>query len=104
MTNGQIRGNAAYARLDAAYALFAMIAIQSASKSDNMRHDPTNKKRKLRHLIHRSRHREWLLSHLMRPNELLIIMMSPLFFALRSSIQRSPHLAICSERPSSPPT
>jgi len=78
--------DAAYARLEAAYALFPMIAIQSASKSDNMRHDPTNKKRKLRHLIRRSRHREWLLSHLMRPNEFLIVLLSPLILGLRGAL------------------
>jgi len=81
--------DSAYARLEAAYALFPMIAIQSASKSDNMKDPSQAKKRRLRHLIRRSRHREWLLSHLMRPNELLIVMLSPLFYALRDAIQRS---------------
>ena len=95
--------DAAYARLEAAYALFPMIAIQSASKSDNMRYNPEKKKRKLRHLIRRSKHREWLLSNLMRPNELFIVMLSPLFFALRSSVQLSRRFGVRAERPSSRP-
>lgn len=88
--------DAAYAKLEPTYALFPMVAIQSASRSDNMKCDPTKKKHKLRHLIRRSRHREWLLSHLMRPNELVIAMLSPLFFTLRSSIQLCRHLGVLS--------
>ena len=84
--------DAAYARLEAAYALFPMIAIQSASKSDNMRYDPLKKKRKLRHLVRRSKHREWLLSNLMRPNELFVVMLSPLFFALDMAARLGRHL------------
>jgi len=91
--------DSAYARLAAAYALFPMIAIQSASKSDNMKDPSEAKKRKLRHLVRRSKHREWLLSHLMRPNELLIVMLSPLFFALRDAIQRSRDFGVPPEGP-----
>jgi len=88
--------DAAYAELEPTYALFPMIAIQSASQSDNMKCDPTNKKHKLRHLIRRSRHREWLLSNLMRPNELVIAMLSPLFFALRHALRLGRHLGVFS--------
>ncbi|HVO83549.1 MAG TPA: hypothetical protein VMU60_03890 [Syntrophobacteria bacterium] len=90
--------DSAYARLAAAYALFPMIAIQSASQSDNMKDPSQAKKRKLRHLIRRSKHREWLLSHLMRPNELLIVMLSPLFFALRHAIHRSRAFGVSPEQ------
>jgi len=75
--------DAAYARLEAAYALFPMIAIQSGSKSDNVKHRGTRKKRRLRHLIRYSRYRERLLSRLLRPNEFLVVAFSPLMFAVR---------------------
>jgi hypothetical protein len=88
--------DAAYAKLEPTYALFPMIAIQSASKSDNMKYDRMKKKHKLRHLIRRSRHREWLLSNLMRPNELVIVMLSPLFFALHSLLQLRRYLGVFS--------
>ena len=53
-----------------------MIAIQSISKSDNFNYKP-KPKTKLKHYITRSRHREFLLSNLMRPAEAIIIAMSP---------------------------
>ena len=90
--------DSAYARLEAAYALFPMIAIQSASESDNMKDPSKTKKQRLRHLIRHSKHREWVLSHLMRPNELLIVMLSPLFFALRDAIQGSRDFGVGSAR------
>jgi hypothetical protein len=61
-----------------------------------MKYDRMKKKHKLRHLIRRSRHREWLLSNLMRPNELVIVMLSPLFFALHSLLQLRRYLGVFS--------
>jgi hypothetical protein len=80
--------DSAYARLENAYALFPMIAIQSTSKSDNMPLKQKKKKRKFRHLFRRSRHREWMLSKIMRPNEFFIVMLSPLFYTFRDAILR----------------
>jgi hypothetical protein len=74
--------DAAYAKLPATYALFPIIAIQSASKSDHTTFDPNRKKRKFKQYLTKSRYRERLLSSLMRPNEIVIIILSPLFFAL----------------------
>ena len=74
--------DAAYAELPATYALFPMIAIQSKSKSDHKTFDPNRKKRKLKHYLTKSRSRERLLSTLMRPNEIVIMILSPLFLAL----------------------
>ena len=75
--------DSAYAKLPGTYALFPMLAIQAASVSDNF--TPQQKKakknkRRLRHLVTHSRHRELILSRLMRPNELLIALLSPLFY------------------------
>jgi hypothetical protein len=97
--------DAAYARLEATYAFFPMIAIQSVSESDNRKIDPTRTKRKFsRLIIRRWKCREWLLSNLMRPNELFIVVLSPLLFALRVFIQLGrhvSHLSVSSEwRPS----
>ena len=75
--------DAAYAKFPATYALFPMIAIQSASKSDHKTFDPNSKKRKLKHYLTKSKHRERLLSVLMRPNEIVILILSPLFFTFR---------------------
>ena len=63
--------DSAYAKLPGAYALFPMLAIQRVSPSDNF-DDPSlrRKKKKLKHLVTRSAHREILLSKLMRPFEL----------------------------------
>jgi hypothetical protein len=75
--------DSAYAKLPGAYALFPMLAIQRASPSDNF-DDPsirkTKKKKKLKHLVTRSAHRELLLSRLMRPFELAVALLSPAFF------------------------
>jgi glycosyl transferase family 25 len=76
--------DAAFARLPAAYALFPMIATQSASPSDNITaQQKRNRKNKwrLRHLVTHSRHREWLLSRLMRPTEYAVALLSPAFYA-----------------------
>jgi glycosyl transferase, family 25 len=73
----------AFARLPESYAMFPMLAIQRPSRSDNLGAAGGRRKRKLKHLITRSRHRELLLSSLMRPNELLIAALSPAFFLWR---------------------
>jgi hypothetical protein len=72
--------DAAFAALPGTYALFPMIAIQRVSASDNfnMRGKPI---RKPKHLITRTRYRETLLSRLMRPAELIVVALSPLFYA-----------------------
>jgi hypothetical protein len=75
--------DSAYARLPATYALFPMLAIQRVSASDNF-DDPSVRKRrrkkKLKHLVTRSAHRELLLSRLMRPFEIVVALLSPAFF------------------------
>jgi hypothetical protein len=75
--------DSAYAKLPATYALFPMLAIQRVSTSDNF-DDPSirksKKKKRLKHLVTRSAHRELLLSKLMRPFEMVVAMLSPAFF------------------------
>jgi GR25 family glycosyltransferase involved in LPS biosynthesis len=80
--------DSAYAELPGTYALFPMVATQSVSRSDNFNFQ-TNKKpmRKLKHLVTHSPHREWLLSNLMRPNEMIIVALSPLFLAKYAAIR-----------------
>lgn len=76
--------DSAYAELPGTYALFPMIATQSVSKSDNFNFQANKKKksvRKLKHIVTHSRHRELLLSKLMRPNEMIIVALSPFFLA-----------------------
>ena len=76
--------DSAYAELPGSYALFPMIATQSVSKSDNFNFRPKQKdKRKLKHLVTHSRHRELLLSKLMRPAEMIVVVLSPVFFIAR---------------------
>jgi len=76
--------DSAYAELPGAYAIFPMIATQSVSKSDNFNFRPKEKsQRKLKHLVTHSRHRELLLSKLMRPAEMIVVSLSPFFFAAR---------------------
>lgn len=76
--------DSAYAELPGAYAVFPMIATQSVSKSDNFNFSPKQgAKRKLKHLVTHSRHRELLLSKLMRPAEMIVVGLSPIFFAAR---------------------
>jgi hypothetical protein len=60
--------------------MFPMLAIQRPSRSDNKGIGGGRRKKKLKHLITRSRRRELLLSSLMRPNEMLIAALSPGFF------------------------
>lgn len=79
--------DAAYARLPATYAIFPMIAVQSTSKSDHLTYNPNKKTRKVRHFITHSKHRERLLSKLMRPNEIFILMLCPVFFALHLALK-----------------
>jgi len=76
--------DSAYAELPGTYAVFPMIATQSVSKSDNFNFRPKGKaRRKLKHLVTHSRHRELLLSKLMRPAEMIVVALSPLFFVAR---------------------
>ncbi len=76
--------DSAYAELPGTYALFPMIATQSVSRSDNFNFQPKPRdKRKLKHLVTHSRHRELLLSKLMRPAEMIVVALSPLFFVAR---------------------
>jgi hypothetical protein len=71
--------DAAYARLEGAYAFFPMIAIQSASRSDHGIYTSRNMT-KLRHLYTRNRHRDIILSKLMWPNQFIVVCISPLVF------------------------
>jgi hypothetical protein len=60
-----------------------MLAIQRVSPSDNFDAPAIRtkrKKRKLKHLVTRSAHREVLLSKMMRPFELIVALLSPAFF------------------------
>lgn len=76
--------DSAYAELPGTYALFPMIATQSVSKSDNFNFRPkTGDKRKLKHLVTHSRHRELMLSKLMRPAEMIVVTLSPFFYIAR---------------------
>jgi hypothetical protein len=63
-----------------------MIATQRLSASDNFAVSH-KKNTKLKHLITHSRHREWLLSTLVRPAEVIVVLLSPLFFLARISLQ-----------------
>lgn len=71
--------DSAYSRLPGTYAMFPMLATQSISKSDNFNYKP-KPKTKLKHLVTRSRYRETLLSHLMRPFELMVVALSPYYW------------------------
>jgi hypothetical protein len=84
--------DSAYAKLPGAYALFPMLAIQRVSPSDNFDAPSVRtkkKKRKLKHVVTRSAHREVLLSKLMRPFELLVALLSPVFFLAARLTSRS---------------
>jgi GR25 family glycosyltransferase involved in LPS biosynthesis len=75
--------DSAYAKLPQTYALFPMLAIQRVSASDNFEDLSTRKKkkkRKLKHLVTRSAYREVLLSRLMRPFEIVVALLSPVFY------------------------
>ena len=78
--------DSAYAKLPATYALFPMIATQSISRSDNFAVS-RKKNTKLKHIVTHSRHREWLLSKLMRPGEAIVVLLSPLFFIAQTTLR-----------------
>ncbi len=83
--------DAAYARLPGTFALFPMIATQSVSASDNFAGSSRPKKR-LKHLVSRSRNREWMLSHLMRPAEAVAVLCSPVAWLvqrIKQGVKRS---------------
>ena len=63
--------------------MFPMLAIQRPGRSDNMGAGSGRRRKKLKHLITGSAHRERLLSSLMRPNEIVIALLSPVFFLVR---------------------
>jgi hypothetical protein len=74
--------DSAYARLPGTYALFPMIAVQTARVNDNSTPQQKRRrrnKRRLGHIVTHSRYRELLLSRLMRLNELLVASLSPAF-------------------------
>jgi hypothetical protein len=60
-----------FARLPHTYAYFPMLAVQSTSPSDHFPPRPGRKFRKFSHIVTRTRAREWLLSNMMRPAEIL---------------------------------
>jgi hypothetical protein len=75
--------DSAYAKLPETYALFPMLAIQRVSPSDNFEDlsiRKKKKKKKLKHLVTRSAYRELLLSKLMRPFEIIVVLLSPVFY------------------------
>jgi glycosyl transferase, family 25 len=90
----RIAGNgidSAYARLPGAYAFFPLVATQSGSLSDYRVGRSRTPGRKLRHLFSRSRYRELIISKVLRPNQYLVVALSPislLFQFARSVIER----------------
>jgi hypothetical protein len=72
----------AYAKFDGSYAFFPMIAIQSASRSDHGVYHTLRNVTKLKHLFTRNRHRDIILSKLMRPNQFAVICVSPIIFSV----------------------
>jgi hypothetical protein len=76
--------DSAYARLAGAYAFFPLVATQSGSLSDyRIGRSERSKRRKLRHVFSRSRHRELIISKVLRPNQYLIVAVSPVFLLFR---------------------
>ena len=69
--------------------MFPMLAIQRVSPSDNFDDPSLRRKKKLKHLVTRSAHREILLSKLMRPFELVVALLSPAFFLAARITSRS---------------
>jgi hypothetical protein len=65
--------DAAFAQLPGAYACFPMLAVQNTSPSDHIRARNRGRIRQLRHVVTRTRMREYLMSKLMRPNELFVV-------------------------------
>ncbi len=72
--------DSAFARLPGVFATFPMIAIQRVSTSDNFA-GSSRPKKELKHYVTRSKHREWLLSNLMRPAQAYAVALSPLWWA-----------------------
>lgn len=60
----------AFYRLPHAFAIFPMIAIQSTSPSDHLTRSKRGNIGRMRHIVTRTRFREWGISKLMRVNEL----------------------------------
>ena len=84
--------DSAYAKLPQTYALFPMLAIQRVGRSDNFTDLSTRKKKRkkrLRHLVTHSAYREVLLSRLMRPFEIIVVLLSPAFFLAGRITSRS---------------
>lgn len=76
--------DAAYARLPRAYALFPLIATQSASPSDHVvRPGKVLAIKKPKHLFTRTRYRELILSKAMAPAQYAALVISPIYFGLR---------------------
>ncbi|MBL8660106.1 MAG: hypothetical protein JNM75_10170 [Rhodospirillales bacterium] len=76
--------DSAYARLPGAYALFPMIATQSASPSDHVaRPGKSLAIKKPKHLFTRTRYRELILSRAMKPAQYVALASSPVYFGLR---------------------
>jgi hypothetical protein len=71
--------DSAFSRLPGTYAVVPMLATQRVSTGDNYTYKP-QQKTKLKHLVTRSRHRELMLSKLMRPAEFVVVALSPLFW------------------------
>ncbi len=70
--------DSAYALLPGTYALFPMIAVQSASPSDHFAPGKNKTEiRKLKHLFSHSRHRERLIGLAMRPMQITMVALSP---------------------------
>jgi hypothetical protein len=71
--------DSAFAMLPGVFALFPMMAIQRVSRSDNFQ-ATSRPRKKLKHWVTRSRHREWLLSNLMRPAQAWAVILSPIWW------------------------
>ncbi len=70
--------DSAFALLPRTYALFPMIAVQSASPSDHFADGKQKTEvRKLKHLFSHSRHRERLLALVMRPMQVVMLAFFP---------------------------
>lgn len=78
--------DAAYARLPGTYAVFPLIATQSASPSDHIvRPGKELNIKKPKHLFTRTRYRELILSKAMRPAQYVALVASPAYFAIRKA-------------------
>lgn len=76
--------DAAYARLPGTYAIFPLIATQSASPSDHIvRPGKALTINKPKHLFTRTKYRELILSKVMRPAQYVAIVATPGYFAVR---------------------